>query len=311
MNKSIFSILCILLIGHSFLCAEIIQHLDTRKDSLINVNRQLERIKETYKKEGKVNSFIQTSITIAINQNTLEDYQGAIRQLEGAIEFAEDSLDNQSDTILALAYHKLGVNYYYLYDDENAIKYYKKALEIRENVFGLSHPDVIKGYLNIGIAYKEMEKYDTALQYLLPILKIKPNPETLAKVYKDLGNIYGALGDIQKEKQYLFFGLDIYKILHNSSPREIASFYIDIIGFYEKQDSFYAMIFYSEKALTLINSIDNKNKKDYFSKASCYNNLALAYEGLDFLDKSLEYYQKSIAINEKYSKERKEKLAIN
>ena len=52
------------------------------------------------------------------------------------------------------------------------MKYYGKALEIKESKLGKDHPDTATTYNNIATVYKAKGDYDKALEYYLKALRI-------------------------------------------------------------------------------------------------------------------------------------------
>ena len=85
-------------------------------------------------------------------------------------------------------------------DYENALKWYKKALAIREKVLGKDHPDTATTYNNIAGVYSRKGEYDIALEWYEKALAIrekvlgKDHPDT-ATTYNNIAGVYSRKGE--------------------------------------------------------------------------------------------------------------------
>ncbi|UQD57549.1 M48 family metallopeptidase [Flavobacterium sp. K5-23] len=85
-------------------------------------------------------------------------------------------------------YNGLGSNYLFTSDNDNAIYYYRKAINYKTD-------EVIKAGIinNIALIYIEKREYKKAIQIFLSLIskkKIKDTPETYARLNDNLGNTY-------------------------------------------------------------------------------------------------------------------------
>lgn len=119
---------------------------------------------------------------------------------------------NVPPTIAARTFFKMGAFFYDLMMFEDAIKYYKKALDIQNRELGELHADTMMTYNNIALAYHQMGDknpiyYKDALEYYLHDMHNKEkvygenNTET-AITYLNMAHLYNSMGDTEKAIHY-------------------------------------------------------------------------------------------------------------
>lgn len=119
---------------------------------------------------------------------------------------------NVPPTIAAKTFFKMGALFYDLMMFEDAIKYYKKALDIQNRELGELHADTMMTYNNIALAYHQMGDknpiyYKDALEYYLHDMHNKEkvygenNTET-AITYLNMAHLYNSMGDTEKAIHY-------------------------------------------------------------------------------------------------------------
>jgi signal transduction histidine kinase len=111
----------------------------------------------------------------------------------------DEAVSLGNDTLIAFAYHILGVNYQYRGSSELAIQSYLKAIEINERLVVVD--DLLKQLNNIGLVYREEGEYDKALDYLKRCLELSiktGNRQTELYSYGNVGYIYMKQGLFEK-----------------------------------------------------------------------------------------------------------------
>ena len=108
----------------------------------------------------------------------------------------------------------MGVIYYGLGDYNKAIEYHEKALEIRINTLGESHPDIADYYNNLGVVYNDLGDYGKAIEYYEKALEIRinilgENDPDITFYYSNIGESYHGLGDYGKAIEYYEKALEI------------------------------------------------------------------------------------------------------
>ena len=85
----------------------------------------------------------------------------------------------------------------------DAVRTYKKALEIKQKTLPPNHPNLATSYGNIGLVYSKMGEYSKALSYYEKALEIykkilPPNHPGLAPLYCNTGNVFHNVGEYSK-----------------------------------------------------------------------------------------------------------------
>ncbi|MGA1825054.1 MAG: tetratricopeptide repeat protein [bacterium] len=110
-----------------------------------------------------------------------------------------------SQRITAKDYNNLGVSCYYKGDLNEALKYYKKAIQM--------DPDYFESYVNIGIVYKKQDKLKDALTSYKKALALNPDSPEL---YYNIGILYDHAAYYKNaEKAYEKFLTLMPKKYHN------------------------------------------------------------------------------------------------
>ncbi|WP_395047771.1 tetratricopeptide repeat protein [Flavobacterium sp.] len=119
-----------------------------------------------------------------------EEYKLAIEGLEMAI---------KSDKNFVLAYDDIALCYRQLNDFDNAIKYYKKSLEI--------YPEGDFALMNIGVIYSKKSDFKTAIEYYEKLIRFHPKN---AEGFFGAGKNYFLLNDYEKALNNIFIAHRIY-----------------------------------------------------------------------------------------------------
>jgi tetratricopeptide (TPR) repeat protein len=108
---------------------------------------------------------------------------------------------------LATTYNNIGGVYWLKGDPDEALKWYDKALKIREQGLNSLSPDLAKLYGDIGLAYHSKGDYDEALNWLYKALKIEeqvlnPLSPSLATTYSNIGMVCLQANKLDKALEY-------------------------------------------------------------------------------------------------------------
>jgi signal transduction histidine kinase len=195
---------------------------------------------------------IQSLSWMAEIQRNEGDYSGSETTSIEAFPFIENS--NKYLYGETNIYIGLGNNYLNTFDNDNAIYYFKKAINSKTD------EDIKSGIIsNICIAYTEKGDYEKAIQTLLPlILKRKViSHETFARINDNLGHAYDK-AESTKAFYYLNKGLKIREKLKDDWG--IISSYYHLSEYYKKSNlniaNNYALLAY--QLATKGNSVDSR-----------------------------------------------------
>lgn len=196
------------------------------------------------------------------NKNISEsNFEKAVGILEEAYE-----IDNQNNEILK----NLGLCYYNLQKNTKAQEFFTKALNVNPD-------DATSLYYSGSINILNLDLQTAKLQ-LQKVLELRPE---YLDAYKNLGVIYFNLKQIDKAVEILEKGLQYSQ---------------DAPEYYRLFASAYIVSRQNQKAADLLEEFIERTKIETYE---LYNLLGSAYLGLKNLEKSREYYLKSIVLNDK------------
>lgn len=257
---------------------------------------------------------LRVGLNYAMNQQRQGEHELAITILE---EVLADEAELERDSILALAYHKLGVSQYYFFRNtpakrKVAIDSWQKALSIREAIYSPLHLDIIKGYRNLGTIYNSLLDYENAEVALKKALKLEDSRSSECTpigvdLGQELGRVLTKKGDFLAAEHYLLTALECSKIAYTENLSEIADTYTLLTLLYKQQRQATSMIKFAIEGLAII----EKEEELELWTAQFYNNLGIAYDWQKDFNQAQKYYYKSLAINKKYGVDRAESVAVN
>ena len=260
------------------------------------------------------NVLLHVELDSAINLQKQGAFKDALRLLQAAIEKGARAPGAAQDTILALAYHKAGVSYYMLDQNEAAVEHFEQALNIRKAVFPIHHPDVIRGYNNIGNVYLWMGEQEKAAPYLHESLDRQPEPpinpypatvQALGRLYNDLkrrlpggkniSNWHSWRANVFRRKQ---FGILL-------PFKWIWPIFISIRKKYKQALSA------AHEVLSLRMKVADKNHRDSSGIAVAYTTIFRVHEKLNRLDSAFFYESQALKWNQRIYPSDHPKLATN
>jgi len=282
--------------------------LEVQADSL-TVEEEYERANPLYQElattafaEKVYNKYLAFKIKQAVNEQSLEHYRAGLDTLQQALNSITEF--EVADTTLALLYHKMAVSEYFLGGHylQKAIEHWQQAVVLRQKYFPEQHPDIVKGYRNIGTAYfyaGQLEESKRFLQQSLDLHLSRSQPDTalLANTYMDLGNLYAQQRDFPNAEANLEYALTLLRHFYVDQPWDLEEIYDRMYQLYYHKQDVAGMLIYAKELIKIFESIEEKIDSDYEVLANAYNNLALTYELTDSLNQALRYYKKSLTIN--------------
>lgn len=291
--------------------ADSLSELELFDEALTIYQKELEYLSKT----EDPTSFLRLSIKKAIIHQTIKEYTVSKTILQDAINNLVEPV--QKDSLLALAYHKLGVAVYLGdYDDEKAIDFWTKALVIRRTIFPNNHIDIVKGLKNIGNSYINLDNLELAKESLEKSLQLqlsRSNTDSiaLAETYSELGYIFTSTEDLNKAEIYLNSAKIIYEKLFSDEPWELFYIYQNLYEFYAKRKDFQQMAYYPKQLIHLYENITDKYDEDYWNIADSYFKLGKTYELKDSLGLAIDYYSQALTLNLKFVNDRKKNIEDN
>ncbi|MBQ0735564.1 CHAT domain-containing protein [Aquimarina celericrescens] len=159
-----------------------------------------------------------------INQNIRDgNYQlntEMIKQWEQQLQFQQLDCSHKGKL-----FHKIGVSYYLMKQEKNAIHYYEeKALKIWENCDEITPSAKANTIYNIGVAYQYLNNIDKAKIYFDQSLYYFENDPSypsgkLAAKYQGIGNFYYHLNDLYRAELNYQNAINLYKNIEGSTDQ--------------------------------------------------------------------------------------------
>ena len=213
--------------------------------------------------------------------------------------YIESSGVQQDETHNLCSKIAYGLSEFALYTE--SIKFYHKAISIREKVLGKEHPKTAATYNNIASVYSRQGDYPKALEWHQKAFAIhkkvldKDHPD-IATTYNNIAVVYDRQGDYPKALEWYKKALAIReKVLGKEHP-DTATTYNSIAVVYSRQGDYPKALEWYKKALAISEKVLWKEHPD---TATTYNNIAFVYSSQGDYSKALECYQKALVIREK------------
>jgi len=239
-------------------------------------------------------------------------YEQAVTLLEGALQTLTGRSSHSTDTLLIEVLHQLGVNHSRLWNDAQAISYWKQELEILND--SLQRARVLR---NIGNSYSFLGRFRSARDSLQKSLQIhlalrEPEARLLGNTYKDLGYVFTEMQDWQQAEEHLRQAAQVYEQDSKNNLRSLGILYGDMYFLAQQRSELDSALAYSQRSLTNFQLLATRTIEDTFAIANQYHNVGMAYyQWPDSLQQSERYLRHSLAINKQHTNQRKAALANN
>lgn len=244
--------------------------------------------KEISFKRGFITSNVRLG-TIAIYEKRMEDAKSIFLQV------LEDEKEEQYVYGIGRAQNQLGRIYKAIGDLDEAIKYYKGALESFQALERKSQVALVNN--NIGVLYKKKGEYNVAIRYYLNSLKIRRelnDRKRSAYTLSNIGSLSIDVGNYSKAIEFLNESEALLKEFNQSY--ELSKVYTNLgIAFFKTGEETKALENY-QKAIELNQELSFTDKN-----INIYNNLGSLYYQQGDLKKASDFYQKSLVKQEKYN----------
>lgn len=182
-----------------------------------------------------------------------------------------------------------------------ALKYYFKALDIREKKYGRGSAGIAELFNNISIVYTYKEDYIKALEYSKKALRIYKkelgieNPDTAA-VYNNIGGIYNSLGKYKLALKYYLLASEIFEQVLGKEHPDTAVTYNNIGYVYDNKCNFKKALEYYNLALK---ANEHSLGRSHPNTATSFNNIGAVYDNKGEWEIALDYYSMALKIYKK------------
>ena len=225
------------------------------------------------------------------------DYAKSLMFYQLSVKEAIRQYGNSNET-LGGVYSNIGDVYQRQGKFDDAMRYYKKALEIADgenkNLYNISTCQN-----NIGMVYVNKGNYDKALEHLEKSLEMRvklygqEDNNDIATSYYHIGMAYMYLQSYQKALDYYQKSLDIRKRIYGDMHQEVANSVYSIGFLYFQQGNYEAALPMYEEAWMIYYKIYGESHPFL---ATCINGMGGIYARKKDYIKALDYYKRALSI---------------
>ena len=266
------------------------QLLVAKEDTVVNCNGIFSSIERVFLDKEQAEAYNDEGLEFYNKDNSQE----AIEKYMKGLSYINE---NNCLEITAHLYHNLALAYDDLEEYKKAIYYYKKAIEVKKNVYPDNKSCLTKTYDYLATAYRSTAKYEKADKYY----KLAEDScldsqvidkELLAGIYTDRGENSRLWGNLNKSYIFNKKAIDILEKIDPKSS-SLTTPYNNLGLVYDDENNETEAIKYFKK------SIELKDKNSYDASIT-YINMAGSYSDLKQYDLSIKYYKKAEVILAKY-----------
>ena len=214
---------------------------------------------------------------------------------------------------IAHALNNLGLAWRDLGDVRQAVDFFERALEIKEQVYHETpnHPDIAMALNNLGGAWsdlgdgrKAVSFYDRALEIYEQVHKETPNHPDIAIALNNLGAAWSDLGDGRKAISCYERALAVFEQVYQTTPNhpEIASILNNLGNAWSALGDGHKAVSFLKRALAIFEQV-YKETPNHPDIASTLNSLGNAWRDLGDVRKAVSFLKRALAIFEQVYKE--------
>jgi len=233
-----------------------------------------------------VNSEISAEIIVANSLAAMQKYDDAEKHLDRALDLASDN----NDSLKALVINDWGKVNLKKGQLDRAIHLFMEAMQIRESLG--DEPNQILSYINIGVAYRLKQRFDTAMVYYNKALDLSVENEDLKKQAVSLQHIAGTYWSMKMVDSAKAVYLRALAIREKINDKQGKAQTLNSLGImYRDMSEYQLAIEYHLKSLELKKEFGTKEEIAY-----TLNNIGSVYLKLNQWDKALEFYERALSI---------------
>lgn len=200
---------------------------------------------------------------------------------------------NPDSSYLSKIYNKLGISNSILGQNNEAIAYFSKALEI--NLAQKNYFSAADSYENLGVVYNDMADFGKAVDCQLKSLELRKKNKSprIFMNYVKLAMLHEQIGDIKKEDEFLDLARQEMQNQDGLTPRDKAMFYNQLGDIYSQRGLNDSSIICYKKVISFSNELGWKR-----GIAAGLGNLAKAHYNMGALDSAILYNKQSLKLSE-------------
>ena len=205
------------------------------------------------------------------------------------------------DPALSDVYNSIGIYHYYQGDCQEALHFYKLALERRLMCYGIWNARVADSFNNLAICYDMLGMHKEAIEHYQQALDIRLQlfdecSPPVAECYLNMGVGYHYMSDYDKALEFYEKALAIWEETLSPDNPDFALIYNNMGVCYQNRGN------YKEAQEMLQKSLQNAIQaygEEHFEVANAYNNLGLNFFDQGDFSKALIFFEKALTIRQK------------
>lgn len=270
------------------------------------------RAKEYFDRAEKIAKKSKHPLQMMIICNELGGLHSYLHEMDKSIRYYKEMLRYaekdryQYFELIALAYNNLGETESEQLHDDNAMKYYEKALTVLPDTLPTKAPYI---YSNMSSVYYKQYKMDQALRYVDMAIELATQSNDrllLSTCYQNKGVFYHFCAKYQEAIRFYEMALNVKKEIFPADHPSIASCLSNIATSYNSMSRVKESMEYEVKALTMYQNIYGEKHPRV---ASSYNEIATMMTNAGLYDKALAFEEKSWEIYSTFYDENTERYA--
>jgi PAS domain S-box-containing protein len=221
----------------------------------------------------------------------LEEYKLAIDTYSSLLELLQNS---NRDTLISETCLSMGLSFDNINNQEEALLYLQKSLEIEEKLG--RQQKIAADYFYLGNVYYNLNDFQSSIRHhnlSLEIYTELGEEKWISNVRNTIGTIYADLGSFEKALEHYKSSLTIEEKTNDKQGMAQTLNNIGIV-YYEWNHKEKALEYY-QKSLMLEKELENR-----VGEAGSYNNIGIIYSDWEQDKIALDYYQKALSIYEEF-----------
>ncbi|WP_378179294.1 CHAT domain-containing protein [Aquimarina sp. SS2-1] len=222
------------------------------------------------------------------------------------------ALDNYEKSLIIFQYCKKKDMIAFIYDnmgnvftkngeDEKAIEYYHKSINIGSELFGEDYIENAKSYKNIGALYTNEKQYEKALLNYKKSLKIylqayREKNIKVASLNFDIADLHYEKKEYDTSLQFYEKALLGYKEVLAADHPKIVNLNLRIANIYTKRKKYDNALQYYEKGLDIFK---NRYGKTHLLTSDFYYSIGTVYNEKKEFEIAISYFDKAVIANKK------------
>jgi len=245
-----------------------------------------------------------TIFKVRINTGIGEVYSSKGNYLKAITQFsnAQNSYHRnelKDQALLSRIYNGRGTAHQKMGDKQQALKFFRLALEIDQQRLPHPHPELSILYNNLALVYYYQSDYQRALDYMINATNVLAsfhgeNHRLVAAGYNNIGVVYSEMDEMEQAANYLKKSLEIKEKLLGVNHPEVAVGYQNLGAIHSDIEQYDKAITYYQKSKEIY---QQRFPDGHPELANVYANLGQAYGQKEAYNKALDFYFQDLNIN--------------